>query len=121
MYANTIVYNGADPIGDNDSIEVVIEYILPISLGGTMFANIERHIGFATPFSSAIMVPVRKKSSPFYSFICAYANSGNKKINSLQLSLHFLPSNSDNEEKIKFLTENTYQNIFAMDMQRIQQ
>lgn len=51
---NIYVYNGADPIGESDSIEVVIEYILPTSFGGTTLANIEWLIGAATPFKNVM-------------------------------------------------------------------
>lgn len=49
---NIYVYNGADPIGDSDSIDVVIEYILPTSFGGTTLANMEWLMGAATPFKN---------------------------------------------------------------------
>lgn len=54
VLAKMSVYNGADPMGVSDSMDVVIEYILPISFGGTTLAVIERHMGVATPFSNAI-------------------------------------------------------------------
>lgn len=57
---NIYVYNGADPIGDSDSIDVVIEYILPTSLGGTTLANMEWLIGAATPFKNVITLAERR-------------------------------------------------------------
>lgn len=58
VWANINVYNGAAPIGESDSIVVVIEYTFPISLGETTLAKIERLIGPATPFSNAITLAI---------------------------------------------------------------
>lgn len=43
-------------MGANDSIDVVIEQIFPISLAGATLANMDRHIGVATPFNNVMHV-----------------------------------------------------------------
>ena len=58
LYTN--VYSGAENSGVIDSIDVVREKILPISLGGAVFEITALLIGPAMPFIKQIAVPMYK-------------------------------------------------------------